>query len=290
MNLWFLALGATAGLGAALILGALVPSRPRLAHVLDALDTPTASNTAEADRQMRWPNRVASLWGLPRPRTLSDLAVCEQRVDTHLAHQSAAALVGFAAPSVVAALTRVIGLNVSWAMPMATGVACSAAAIWHVEARLRERADQRRNELLSALSAVLDLTAISLAGGAGVESALTHAVDQGRGWAIEQLRRALTIARLTRQPPWQPLAELGAAFEVSQFGEFVAAMDAAAGEGAKIRATLASRATTMRSHQLTRLQARAAAASERLALPVIVLAFGFLVFVAYPAVTAIAGT
>ena len=56
---------------------------------------------------------------------------------------------------------------------------------------LRSEAGERRKEFKRSLGSFLDLVVISLAGGAGVESALREAASVGRGWAYAQLHNAL---------------------------------------------------------------------------------------------------
>ena len=52
----------------------------------------------------------------------------------------------------------------------------------------------------------------------------------------------------------------------------------------EIRSSLAAKADTLRGHQVAETEAAAESATERMTIPVAVLLFGFLVFVAYPAV------
>ena len=104
-----------------------------------------------------------------------------------------------------------------------------------------------------------------------------------QGWAFGQLRRALEEARLTRTPPWGPLGRLGQALGVDELSELAASVALAGAEGARVRASLAAKATSIRSHALADAQADAEAMSERMSLPVVVLFAGFLLFVGYPA-------
>jgi hypothetical protein len=64
----------------------------------------------------------------------------------------------------------------------------------------------------------------------------------------------------------------------------LAATTALAGhEGARIKASLVSKATTVRAHLLAESEAEAASATERMSLPVVALFGGFLLFIGYPA-------
>ena len=58
----------------------------------------------------------------------------------------------------------------------------------------RSKASERRRNFRHALGSFLDLVVISLAGGGGVESALTDASEIGRGWAF--FAGAITLSSL----------------------------------------------------------------------------------------------
>jgi tight adherence protein C len=124
---------------------------------------------------------------------------------------------------------------------------------------------------------------ISLAGGAGVDGALDDAASSGTGWGFRQLRRALDTARLTSAPPWETLGRLGQQVDVPELVELAASLSLAGSEGAKVRASLAARAATMRAHALTDAESTAQSATERMSLPVVFLFGGFLIFVSFPA-------
>uniref|UniRef100_UPI002624C7E4 type II secretion system F family protein n=1 Tax=uncultured Pseudonocardia sp. TaxID=211455 RepID=UPI002624C7E4 len=135
-----------------------------------------------------------------------------------------------------------------------------------------------------ALSAYLDLVWITLAGGAGVDSALAGAVQIGQGWAFDRLAGALSTAQLTRVNAWTALRRLGEEIAVDELAELAGSVSLAGTEGARVRASLAARAGSLRAHQLTDAEAAAQSATERMSLPVMLLFLGFLVFITYPAI------
>jgi len=124
---------------------------------------------------------------------------------------------------------------------------------------------------------------VTLAGGAGVDSAVRDAAAVGRGWAFTRIRAALEGARLTRTTPWSGLRRLGDEVGVAELAELAASVGLAGTEGARVRASLAAKARGLRTHQLTDAESDAQSATERLALPVTVLFLGFLIFIGYPA-------
>lgn len=64
-------------------------------------------------------------------------------------------------------------------------------------------------------------------------------------------------------------------------------MSLAGTEGARIRDSLTIRAATLRAHQAAALEARANSATERMSMPVMLLAAAYMLFLLYPAVTAV---
>jgi hypothetical protein len=84
------------------------------------------------------------------------------------------------------------------------------------------------------------------------------------------------------------LSRLGHTLGIDEFGELAATVGLAGMEGAKIRATLAARAASIRRHELANAEAEANALTEKLFIPGTFLLVGFLIFIGYPAFTRIA--
>jgi Flp pilus assembly protein TadB len=216
-------------------------------------------------------------------RVRADLAVIGRTPERHLAEKVTLALLGLLLVPALAGLLALDGVAVSWVVPLWAAVVLAAAGFVLPDLGIHSEATKRRADFRHALGSFLDLVVITLAGGAGVEGALTEAAAVGQGWAFAQLRRALQEARLTRTPPWGPLGRLGDELGVHELSELAASVALAGAEGAKVRASLAAKAASIRSHALADAQADAEAMSERMSLPVVVLFAGFLLFVGYPA-------
>jgi Flp pilus assembly protein TadB len=149
--------------------------------------------------------------------------------------------------------------------------------------RLHADAARVRAEMRHTLSAFLDLTVIALAGGAGVDQALTDAAGAGHGPAFARLRQTLATARLLRTSPWPALTELGGRLTVEELVELASSVQLAGAEGAKVRASLAAKASALRGREQGEAEREANAATERMSLPVVLLFAGFLLFLGYPA-------
>jgi Flp pilus assembly protein TadB len=149
---------------------------------------------------------------------------------------------------------------------------------------VRTEAARRRRDFRHALGAFLDLVVIGLAGGAGVDAALSDAAATGTGWAFTQIRQAIESARLTRVAAWVTLGRLGRELAIDELTELSDSVCLAGTEGARIRASLEAKAAALRARQLNDAEGRAAAATERMGMPVVLLFTGFLIFVGYPAI------
>lgn len=283
-------LGAGCGLGLWTLLVWAAPPRPPLGVVLARLHhQPEPSPILTADEK-GWAARAGrpltpalKALGLPGASVGRDLAVLGRDVDTHLAEKATLTILGLITPTLFAFLLALLGAPLDPVMPVLLAAAGAALGFLTPDLRVRADARRRRADFRQALSAYLDLVVVSLAGGSGVDGALTDAVSVGHGWAFTQLRRALDVARLTRIPPATALAQLGAEIGSRDLAELAASLSLAGTEGARVRNSLAARAKSLRTHLLTDTDAAARAATERLGLPWGLLFLGFLVFLGYPA-------
>nr|WP_189061802.1 type II secretion system F family protein [Longimycelium tulufanense] len=291
-------LGAGVGLGLWALLVWLLPPRPSLGSALTAVRTPSRSRptitvvdpTGWATRWGRPAVRPLRALGLPSERQRRDLLVLGRSPEALLAQKAALAVVGLFLPGVVQAALWAAGVSLPWQAPFIIGLVCGAGGFVLPDLDVHQQAKRRRASFRHALSAYLNLVRCALAGGAGVDGALTDAADIGQGWAFARIRQALTTARLTRTTPWNTLRQLGEELDIQELVELSSSVSLAGREGAKVRASLAAKAASMRTHELTEAEADAHAATERMSLPVICLFAGFLVFIAYPALATVLGS
>ncbi len=83
------------------------------------------------------------------------------------------------------------------------------------------------------------------------------------------------------------MSRLGRAIGLNELDELAGAVELAGTEGARIRATLAAKATSIRRHQLADAETQANTVTERLFLPGLHLLVGFTIFIGYPALARI---
>jgi hypothetical protein len=268
------------------------PPRPALRTVLARLSTPPAPPPILTAKESGWAARLGrpfvrplAALGLPTAWMRRDLAIIGRPVATHLAEKATLAIAGLLAPALVQLLVSVAGLSLGVELPLIAAILLGGLGFLVPDLQARTDAARRRADFRYGLSAYLDLVWITLAGGAGVDSALRDAATIGHGWAFTQLRRALATARLTRSTVWVTFRQLGEELDVAELSELAASVSLAGTEGAKVRASLAAKAAALRTHQLTEAESAAQSATERMSLPVMALFLGFLVFIGFPAIT-----
>ena len=287
-------LGAGTGLGLWLVLRGLFPPRASLADALAQLRrvpeaapllVPGADGGAAAriGRPIAAALARAGAGWLIGTRVRRDLAVAERSPERHLAEKVTAALVGLLVAPAMSALLAIGGARLPLALPVWAALVLGVAGFFVPDLAVHADAAGRRRDFRHALSSFLDLVVVALAGGGGVESALGDAASVGAGWPFAYLRRALDHARLAREGPWAALGRLGDELGIGELSELAASVALAGTEGAKVRASLAAKATSMRTHALAEAETTEQAASERMSLPVVVLFAGFLFFIGFPA-------
>lgn len=188
-------------------------------------------------------------------------------------------------PLAFAALLSMVGLGIGPLIPAWMTITFGIGGFILPDARLRAEAAERRRSFRHAVGAYLTQVSINLAGGAAPEEALHRALRVSRGWAFARIDAALAHARLVGQAPWVALGQLGQLLGVSELGELAASLDLAGSEGAKVRESLTAKAAALRRHETAEAEVEAAAATERMVFPIVLLALGFVLFVMYPALT-----
>jgi Flp pilus assembly protein TadB len=296
MTVLLTALAAGFGMGLWALAVWLFPPRPSLEEVLARLDPapgPALTPSTQADEE-GWAIRVGRPFvsllraaGLPTDALRQDLAVLGRSTDTHLAEKATAAVAGLLFPSVVGVAFAVGGRPLPWVMPTAVAILLGVVGFMLPDLTVKAEAKSHRAAFRHALSAYLSLIQVLLAGGAGVESALTDAAGVGQGWPFVSLRRALNTARETRVTPWSALGELGAEIQVAELVELADAVALAGTEGARVRQSLDAKAAALRVRQAHDAEADANAATERMSIPGVLIAIGFILFIFYPALTQI---
>ena len=293
-----LGVGAVTGLGLWLVLVGMLPPRRSLAAELAGLRLPVPDDDVAAESLDAVPSSWVARAGRPAVRLLlraglptralrRDLAALGRSAEGLLAEQATAGVVGLALPPAVGVLLSFAGLEVGVTLPAVAALGLAVLMFTLPALGVKAEAAKHRAGFRHALGAFFDLVVVALAGGSGVEEAMADATAVGTGPAFADLRYALAEAHLTGVPPWTALGRLGHRNGVSELVELAASIGLAGTEGARVRASLQARAVALRGRQLADAEASAASATERMSLPVVTMATGFLLFIGYPAAYAV---
>lgn len=279
--------GVVLAAGVALLVSGLAPAPAPLERELRSLRRPVTRAQPNA-------SRVTTLVGEPLRNTAlgrsiatslaADLRITGSSIERHLAERVAVALTAMLWAPVTWALMSLAGADLGWALPLWVSALLAPVGFAIPSLSLRSKAADRRRSFRHAFSAFLDIVSISLAGGRGVEGALHDAASAGQGWPFQELQRALLDAQFRGETPWVSLNRLGHELGIPELSELAASAALAGSEGARVRASLAAKARTIRTRGLLEVESAAQSASELMSLPVVLLMFGFVVFLGYPAI------
>jgi Flp pilus assembly protein TadB len=292
--------GAIAGAGLFLLVLALLPRRVSLARQLAAFDTrPAAASPLRrltADKESEFSRKLgaglAALcneqgWQFPALR--NDLALADKSFENFLATSVLLGVFGFLIGPILLLLITVIGLHVSFVIPIWFGLILAVIFSVFPYIEVKQKAAQRRKDFRHAVGAFLDLVGMNLAGGRGVPEALMAASEIGGGWSMWRIRDALASARITGQTPWQALGALGEEIRVDELRDLAAALSLVAEDGAKVRESLTARAVSLRRRELADLEGQAGERSQSMLVAQMFLVAGFLVFLVFPVVGVLLG-
>ncbi|MEO7556914.1 MAG: type II secretion system F family protein [Acidimicrobiales bacterium] len=292
-------LGALFGLGALASYRLLFPAPPPLEAALQRLHRRNdLVQIADVERAQQLSDTFGRVLGGPIARFVEaigihlealdpDLRLVGRSLEQHLGQKALLAVTGLVLPVLFVTIVTIGGAELPFTLPIFVGLGLAILFFFVPDIILKREAEERRADFNHALGSFLDLVVISLAGGAGVESALRDAASIGDGWAFGQLRNALDVTALTGETPWAALTRLGSELGVVQLRELAASVSLAGTEGARVRDSLAAKATSLRDHALANAEAEAESTTEKMALPLILLFVGFLLLVGYPAVDAV---
>lgn len=293
-------MGALVGLGVYLVVRVAMRPRPGLATLVARIEggqrsmsphTISAYEAAGDDRVRRTfaglSDRLevlAAARGWSFGRTRSDLAIMARPVGAHLATKVLAGFGLFCLAPFVWLILRLGGVPVGVSAPALVALGMGLLGFFLPDLTLRAEAKERRKDFRRSVGIFLDLVAMNLAGGRGLPEALLAASTVSGHWSLVRIHQVLANARLVGRTPWDALGDLGRDVGVDELVDLAGALSLAAEDGAKIRASLAARAATMRRRELTQAEGEEGEKSQSMLVAQMLVATSFLLFLAYPAV------
>ena len=285
--------GALTGLGVWVVVSGLRP-RPEPLTVALARFEPRARPPAAADGEMSWDRRLGALairhvtpLGRAAERARADLRVVGRRAEDYAGETAVYVLFGFMLGPWLGAVVWIGGAT--FPASLAGGLSLVAMGFGAVLPwiTLRDRARARRASFLHALIAYCHVTAMTLAAGRGVEQAMSTAASSGEGWAFTELRAGLHAGHARGDSPWASLRRLGADLDIPDLSQLASTIAMAGEDGAAVRETISTKARTISNRISADAEQATQRATTQMGLPAVAIAAGFLVFLMYPALSAL---
>lgn len=248
----------------------------------------SADRRGALDRTGAWLTTELARRGIEFTTLRQDLVLTGHSLEWALGRKLLAGVSGFLLVTATAAGLR---LATGWSPPAGvTAVLALTAAValsFLTDLEARRHATARRQEFRRALGAYLDLVALEMAGSAAPAEALPNAARVGSGWPMALLRDTLWRANLSGVDQWDALTELGERIGVGELRDLGTLVRLVGRDGARVRQTLTARAATMRRRELTDAEGQAGQKDQSMRLAQVLIGFGFIVFISYPAIVAV---
>jgi hypothetical protein len=279
-------LGAVAMVGVVVVWAGMHPRPESLTAVLGRLGRPLPPVVASERGRARWAGRLARTRYARQyvGKLASDLRVLGRSSEDEIVALTVDVAIGVVAVPAGALLLGLMGVRLAPLLVVWGALGLGLVVGTGRWSEVRRKAGARRNEFRYTLSAFSDLTAMNLAAGRGVSQALETAAGQGEGWAFTELRAALAAAYQRGNPGSDGLERLGVELEIDDLVEVAGSIRLAGENGAAVRATLTSKARTIRDRLTADAERRAAAVTERMGLPAAVVLLGLVAFYVFPAI------
>jgi tight adherence protein C len=220
----------------------------------------------------------------------ADLAVTGTAAELHAGSKALCALTGLLTPALLTGLLSAAGLTLPLLVPLWLCLTAAVVGYLLPDLRLRRAAADARRAFRTGVAAFLDLVAMRMASGSGLAEALQDAASIGHGPAFARIRGALADARTDGLSPAQALGLLGNQLQLPDLVEVATRLRLVDTSGAQAQASLRAQAASLRDRELADAQGRANEQSQSMLVAQVVLGFGFVLFLGYPAVARVLAT
>jgi Flp pilus assembly protein TadB len=239
-------------------------------------------------RAGRWLSQELARRGFAYTTLRQDLALTGRTFESALGRKVLAFVAGFLLVAATAVAVQVAaGLSLPTGSPVVLALLVGGGFFFIPDLEARQEASARRRDFRRALGAYLDLVALEMAGSAAPTEALPNAARVGAGWPMALLRDTLWRATMSGQDQWEALTDLGTRIGVGELRDLGTLVRLVGRDGARVRQTLTARAATMRRRELAEAEGEAGQKDQSMLLAQILIGFGFILFITYPAVVAV---
>ncbi|BBG00456.1 MULTISPECIES: hypothetical protein [Pseudonocardia] len=282
--------GALVGVSVALVVAACSRSHPVLVDALAALDERRVRPAHEPEGR-RERLLLPVLRRLPSAVQDTDLDLLGIGRDRFLIGAATSAATLAAAGPALAVVMALLATGIPVVVP--TGFTLVGLLIgWTGHARrTRDRAEDARDQLRSALVAYLQQVSLLRRGGAGVSTALTLPGQLlADSWTLRRLRDELELAQRAGEMPWEGLRRFGERVDIDELTDLSAIAATAGQDGAAVVGTLLARAESLGDELRSDEHADAHRASGQMSTPGALQVFLIAMWVLFPAGTALLGS
>jgi len=245
-------------------------------------------------RLTRWVNETLNNY---RPDFLEglapDLAITQRDLHGWLGRVVGLTLIFGLGPTALMLGRRLGGNDVSLQWAPVIGLFLGAAAVALSVKDLRAEAARVRGQFVWGLSIYLDMVAMSMEAGQGHAQALPAAAQMGADRSaagrvmpetrvFTEIRSAIELAPSKGFTAWEALGRLGERYDIRELVSLRSSIELAHDEGSRVKASLISRAETMRKSRLAGALERANNATESMRQLTMVAAILAAVYIAAP--------
>ncbi len=284
------------GGGIFLVLLRFLPAHPDLADAMTRLRGPDAERRIDTGPADASKITAIGTWLFPhiagRPWLripTSDLSLLRRSVPRFLGEKAFAATVGVVIFPALTVLAAILGHTPPLALPLFASLLLGAAMSFMPDLEVRRDAIKAREEFGRALGAYIDLVAFCRKASLGSTQSLERAAGVGDSWVFVRLSEELDRAALSGHAPWDALSQLAHELDLPALDDLADIMRLTGNEGVSVYDTLRARSASLRNAILSKEQAAAGSATERLGAPLGVLGLVVLLMITVPAVIRMAG-
>jgi len=230
---------------------------------------------------------LLSRWGYDFASRTSDLRILRISEAQFAFRKLALGLTCSVVPVLMYGLSTALGLSLPAVLSVLFAIVGLAFGFFLPDFDLKQKAEEAREDHVTALSAYLELTRALIASHMSPESALTTAANQGTGPAFEEYQAACLGVVTTKQPIHSIFDQLGEDLGIPELRDLAGSLALASEKGASVDDALEAKSLMLTNAQMLNERSEANSATARMSAPLALLGLTFTVFLALPAIAAL---
>jgi tight adherence protein C len=251
---------------------------PQRSHYIVSTDTDTLPLLERLGNRSQ--DHLRNIPGFKIPA--ADLRLLEKTSGWFVGRKIFAAAFGLALPSLLSATLVLIGVPLPLGIPVVVGLAF-AVFFWFIpDLEVNGKAQEARDEYGIAVTVYIELVHLEKLAGLDAARALKEAAQIGNSRIFRRLSEELQRAEFNQVSAWTALRHLSEELQLPELADLAEIMTSAGVDGVAVADTLQARAQDLRNAQLSREQAKAEAATERMTGPQSLLAIVFCLLLITP--------